>query len=116
MTKIQCLKHVTSRFHCFSLFLADFSKCQNEISKRLSACFGTKNDVEEGNGLFFHIFTKKGKTCKKGTVYVNFSEILNFQNFERNFTFNRLGRLESACCHFFGGGAKILCFVSFHHK
>ena len=81
---------------------------QNEISKRLNACFGTKNGVEQGNLLFFQIITKKGKKGKRGTIYINFSEKLDFHVFGRNFLFKRLQRLEGACGHFCGGGQKVL--------
>ena len=81
--KIEGLKQPASRCVLCSLFLGDFSKFrQNAISKRLNACFGTKNEVGKGNGLFFHIFTKKGKKGKKGTIYVDFSENLKFRIFE----------------------------------
>ena len=54
---------------------------QNAISKRLNACLGTKNEVEEGNGLFFQNLAKIWKKGKKGTTYTNLDESDHFFDF-----------------------------------
>jgi len=54
---------------------------QNVISKRLNACLGTKNEVGEGNGLFFQFPAKFRKKGKKGTIYLDFSEKSKFDLF-----------------------------------
>ena len=44
-------------------------------------CFATKNRVAKGNGLFYQFFIKKGKKGKRGTIYLDFLENLNFEIF-----------------------------------
>ena len=43
--------------------------------------FKTKNKGAKGNGLFYQFFIKKGKKGKRGTIYLDFLENLNFEIF-----------------------------------
>ena len=43
--------------------------------------FKTKNKVGKGNGLFYQFFIKKGKKGKRGMIYLDFDENLNFEIF-----------------------------------
>ena len=94
-----------------ALFLTSRSEIsifrQNAIYKRLKCCFRPKNEVGEENGLFFQILAKIWKKGKKGTIYADFSEILKFRIFKRNFLFKRCKRVVSAWTKIFSGGSKV---------
>ena len=79
-------------------------------------CFGTKNRVAKGNGLFYQFFIKKGKKGKRGTIYLDFLENLNFESFGRFLTKIQIYPFWYPFYPFFAGGSKVLCLGSLPHK
>ena len=75
--------------------------------------FRTKNRVGKGNGLFYQFLIKKGK---KGTIYLDFSENLDFQIFRRFLTKIQIYPFWHPFYPFSGRGKKVLHFGHIAHK
>ena len=72
------------------LFLANFSKFHKMVLFETGkGFFKTKNRVGKGNNLFYLFLIKNGKKGKRGTIYLDFDENLNFEIFGRFLTKSR---------------------------
>ena len=96
------------------LFLANISKFHKIVLFYTEkGYFGPKKRVGTGNGLFYYIYNKKGK---RGTIFLNFCEILDFEIFRRFLTKIQIYPFWYPFYPFFGGGKKVLHFCHILHK
>ena len=97
------------------LLEVNFSKFHKMVLLQArKSCFGTKNRVAKGNGLFYQFLIKKGK---RGMIYLNFDENLNFEIFWQFLTKIQIYPFWYPFWYpFFEGGSKVLCLGSLPHK
>ena len=86
------------------------------LSETGKGYFSPRNRMSKGNGLFYCFFIKKGKKGKRGTIYLDFLENLNFESFGRFLTKIQIYPFWYPFYPFFAGGPKVLCLGSLPHK
>jgi hypothetical protein len=96
------------------LLEVNFSKFHKMVLLQAEkGCFGTKNRVGKGKGFCYQFFIKKGK---RGTIYLDFLENLNFESFGQFLTKIQIYPFWYPFYPFFAGGLKVLCLGSLPYK
>ena len=97
--------------------LANFSKFHKMVLfETEKGLFSPKNRVGKGNELFYQIFIKKGKKGKRGMIYLDFFENLNFEIFGQFLAKIQIYPFWYPFYPFSGRGKKVLHFGHITHK
>ena len=99
------------------LFLGNFSKFHKMVLFETGkGFFKTKNRVGKGNDLFYQFFIKNCKKGKRGTIYLDFDENLNFEIFGRFLTKIQIYPFWYPFYPFSGRGKKLLHLGHITHE